>query len=311
MTYKPLISVLMNTYNHENYIQKAIEGVLMQECDFSVELIIVDDKSSDNTNMIVSEIVKTHPKKRWIKYTSHAKNKGMADNFIWTLNRAKGDYIALCEGDDYWTDYLKLQRQVDFLEKNKQYGAVANNALVLNDNGETYLFGRKKSRIVIAKEFIRSRQFATASVVFKNNITIPDEFNDLIACDTSLMLLINKKDPIFYINEVTSVYRHGQQGVTAKFKDENYKIKLIELELYLNKITNEKYYYTIKNNIREIDAMYFKENKIIVFLKNRINYLDSLLYSLICIKILRIKSQDSFDIKKYPFYRKIYYRIFG
>ncbi|MDO9260985.1 MAG: glycosyltransferase, partial [Flavobacteriaceae bacterium] len=111
---KPTVSVCMITYNHENYIQQAIEGVLMQTCNFEVELIIANDCATDKTDEVIQEIIKNHPNSSWIKYTNHSQNKGMMPNFIWAMQQCKGKYIALCEGDDYWTDPLKLQKQVEF-----------------------------------------------------------------------------------------------------------------------------------------------------------------------------------------------------
>ena len=120
-----LVSVVMITYNHEKYIQQAIEGVLMQKINFHIELIIADDTSPDQTENIVKKIIVEHPNGHWIKYTKHKFNKGVSKNFTWALKQAKGKYIALCEGDDYWTDPLKLQKQVDFLEENENIGLVS------------------------------------------------------------------------------------------------------------------------------------------------------------------------------------------
>ena len=126
-TQKPLVSIVIITYGHEAFIKQAIEGVLMQECDFEVELIIANDCSPDNTDFVVKEILDNHPRAHWIKYTKHKANKGMMSNFIWALDQCQCKYIALCEGDDYWTDPLKLQKQVDFLEKNEEYGLIHTN----------------------------------------------------------------------------------------------------------------------------------------------------------------------------------------
>ena len=114
----------MITYKHEAYIKEAILGALSQDVDFAVELIIADDNSPDDTAQIVSDIASRHPNGKWIKYTKHNKNKGMMPNFIWALNQCSGKYIALCEGDDYWTDPYKLKKQVDFLEGNDNYNIV-------------------------------------------------------------------------------------------------------------------------------------------------------------------------------------------
>lgn len=117
------VSVIMVTYNHENYILQAIDGILMQEFDFEMELIIANDNSPDNTDVIIINYLqnKILPKNIIVKYTKHEINKGMNSNFIWALSQAKGKYIAMCEGDDYWNNPLKLKIQVDFLEKNPEF----------------------------------------------------------------------------------------------------------------------------------------------------------------------------------------------
>lgn len=118
MKQMPIVSVCMITYGHENYIEEAINGVLMQECDFEIELILANDCSPDKTDEVIQHILKTHPRTSIIKYIKHEKNIGMSPNFIFAMEQCKGKYIALCEGDDYWTDPLKLQKQVDFLDVN-------------------------------------------------------------------------------------------------------------------------------------------------------------------------------------------------
>jgi len=116
-----VVSVVMITYGHENFIEEAINGVLMQECSFGIELIVSSDCSPDNTDEVVRNIIKHHQRGDRIKYICHEKNIGMMSNSIFSLNEAKNKYIALCEGDDYWTDPLKLQKQVDFMEGNLEF----------------------------------------------------------------------------------------------------------------------------------------------------------------------------------------------
>lgn len=120
---KPKVSVVTITYAHEKYIEDTLRGVLMQQYDGPIEFIIANDNSPDQTDEVVKKFFDTHPipENIEIKYTCHQENKGMMPNFIWALEQATGEYIALCEGDDYWTDPLKLQKQVDFLEANNQY----------------------------------------------------------------------------------------------------------------------------------------------------------------------------------------------
>ena len=103
--FSPLVSICVITYNQEKYIAQAIDGVLMQQTDFPIELIIGEDCSPDNTRKICLDYKNKYPDK--IKLLLPDKNKGSMRNFIDTMQAANGKYIALCEGDDYWTDWQK------------------------------------------------------------------------------------------------------------------------------------------------------------------------------------------------------------
>lgn len=105
------VSICVITYKHADFIKDTIEGVLMQDFEFPIEFIIADDNSPDQTEKIVRDYIENHSKGNLIKYTKHSENKGMMGNFIWALEQCNGKYIAFCEGDDYWTDSLKLQKQ--------------------------------------------------------------------------------------------------------------------------------------------------------------------------------------------------------
>jgi glycosyltransferase involved in cell wall biosynthesis len=127
---KIVVSVIMITYGHEKYIRQSVESIISQECDFDFELIISNDCSPDDTDAVIFSIFKENSKSHVIKYFSHEINKGMVSNFLWSLDLAKGDYVALCEGDDYWTDMKKLQKQVDFLRSSPKYSATVHAALI-------------------------------------------------------------------------------------------------------------------------------------------------------------------------------------
>ena len=117
------VSVSMPTYGQENYILDAIKGVVSQQYDGEIEFIISNDNSPDQTDEIIENYLKNTdiPNNISIKYIKHENNIGAIPNFAWTLQQSSGKYIAICEGDDYWTDPLKLQKQVDFLEENEEY----------------------------------------------------------------------------------------------------------------------------------------------------------------------------------------------
>lgn len=120
----------MISYNHEPYIRQAIEGVLMQQCDFQFELVIGEDYSKDKTFNICMEYASKHPE---IKLLPSNANIGIVKNLIRTLQACTKKYIALCEGDDFWIDPYKLQKQVEFLEENPEYAMVAGGIVLVDE----------------------------------------------------------------------------------------------------------------------------------------------------------------------------------
>lgn len=122
MTTKPIVSICCITFNHEKYIRDAIEGFLMQKTLFPFEILIHDDASTDRTSYIIREYEEKFPDViKPIYQTENQYSKGISISATYQFPRARGKYIAMCEGDDYWTDPLKLQKQVDFLEKNPMF----------------------------------------------------------------------------------------------------------------------------------------------------------------------------------------------
>lgn len=207
------VSVCMITYNHEDFIQQAIEGVLMQECDFNVELIIADDCSPDSTNKIVHSIIENHPRGSLIKYIRHEKNVGMMPNFVFAMQQCKGEYIALCEGDDYWTDPLKLQKQVDFLEANPDYVLCFHQVNILKTNGEIvddFITKVPENHEAIETLARLGNYIHTPSLVYRNVIEIfPAEFTLAPIGDYFLYMLLSEHGKLHYIDEKMAVYREG------------------------------------------------------------------------------------------------------
>ena len=119
MSKEPLVSVYMITYNHEPHIAQAIEGVLMQETDFPIELVIGEDCSTDRTREIVLEYQKKYPD--LIRVIISEKNVGARKNGDRTSKLLRGKYVAFCEGDDYWIDPIKIKMQATFLEDNAYF----------------------------------------------------------------------------------------------------------------------------------------------------------------------------------------------
>lgn len=238
MKESPKVSICTITYGHEKFISQTIDSVLSQEVNFLFDFIIADDCSPDNTETIVKGYINNHSKGYLIKYTRHSANKGMLTNFDWALGKCSGKYIALIDGDDYWIDPYKLQRQVDFLEGNSDYGGIATNSTIKYDDRSDGIFGLRKSRKVKYKDMFLDRQFHTATFMFRNNIDLPEGFSALMAGDTPLFLLVARKSSIYYMDYISAVYRRGSHGATSTHND----LKTEEIKKYndfLNQIAQE------------------------------------------------------------------------
>jgi glycosyltransferase involved in cell wall biosynthesis len=172
---QPLVSIHCIAYMHENYIRDAIEGFLMQQTTFKVEIWIHDDASTDNTANIIREYEKKHPQLFVATYQveNQYKKNPKTDNYIKPPPR-RGKYIAMCEGDDYWTDPLKLQKQVEFLEGNEQYVMCYHYNQQRRGDRVLPLLIPRKSRDFSADELIATPDgIATATKVHRNIYTDP------------------------------------------------------------------------------------------------------------------------------------------
>ena len=239
----PKISVVTITYGHEFYIKQTLDGIFMQKYSGDVELILANDNSLDSTDDIIQEYfsVTIIPENFIIKYKNHEVNKGMMSNFIWALEQASGKYVALCEGDDYWTDPLKLQKQVSFLQKNPDYIIHSGKAQVLINNEFKEVIGDPKSKKTYnICDFYAKNNLITCTVMFRK-ITIPSTiFPGIIFGDWMLYvrLLSNKKGTLAYVaDEIYSVYRIHSGGVMQTLSKKNDSDEAHLVQIYaVNKI---------------------------------------------------------------------------
>ena len=137
----PLVSIVMIAYNVDNYIAEAIESVLSQQVSFPYELVVGEDCSTDKTLQIALKYQSEHP--GVIRVLQREKNLGLTPNCVDTHNHCRGKYIALLDGDDYWTDKNKLQKQVDFMESHPEYAGCAHQSSVIRGDASNFvkLFG--------------------------------------------------------------------------------------------------------------------------------------------------------------------------
>ena len=211
----PKISVVTITYGHENFIEQTLDGVFMQDYKGEIEFIISNDHSPDATDRVIKDYlsVKEIPINFTIKYTQHEVNKGMMPNFIWALEQTSGKYIALCEGDDYWTDPLKLQKQVDFLVTNQDYVLTFHPVNILNSDGSmvedfiTNIPVNYETQEMLARF---GNYIHTPSVVFRNIIkTFPPEFSLSPIGDYFLYMILTNHGKIKMLEGTMAVYRYG------------------------------------------------------------------------------------------------------
>jgi len=218
---KPLVSVVCITYNHEHYIKDAIEGFLIQETRFPFEIIIHDDASTDATAKIVRQYAEKYP--NIIRQILQQENQYSQGKKIFpiALAEAKGEYVALCEGDDYWTNENKLQKQVDFMVANPECSWCFHSAKCIHMDRagiQTVMKPRqffKSNKFTIKHVILRGGGFyPTASAMFRSHAIkdLPDFYFSAPIGDWPLALIATSKGTVGYIDEIMSVYRMHVPG---------------------------------------------------------------------------------------------------
>ncbi len=219
---KPLVSVCVQTYQHVSYIKECLDSILMQKANFDFEILIGEDESTDGTREICIEYAKKYPNKIRLflhkrENVIHVNNKPSGRfNMLYNLNKARGKYIALCEGDDYWTDSLKLQKQVDFLESNSNYKLSFHRSLLLKgDKKEVFKIPDDQYSFKFSDLIGKNNFIATCSVVFRKpkDFQIPDWFYSLPFADLALYYLIVNEGEMYCLPEFMSVYRIHDNGL--------------------------------------------------------------------------------------------------
>ncbi len=213
----PDISVAMLAYNHEKYISEAIESVLIQKTHYSYKIIIAEDCSTDKTRDIIIDYQKKYPEK--IKLILQEKNVGASQNVLDLLSNTEGQYIALLEGDDYWTDPLKLQKQVDFLEENHDFVICGHSALVLKAGSLT---DELKPVLTYQRDLSSEQLMSDSFIVTLTSLfraeplkDLPEEFKFVTNGDTFLFRFLGQYGGYKYMgdNITPAVYRVHEGGV--------------------------------------------------------------------------------------------------
>lgn len=282
----PLVSISCITYNHEQYIRQCIEGFLIQKTNFNFEILIHDDASTDKTAEIIREYEAKFPEIIIPIYqTENQYSKGIKVAYHFNLSRAKGKYIALCEGDDYWTDPYKLQNQINFLENNQDYIMVYTNFITVNKDSKIrkrelrrlpmtpsgdvlkYLF-KRNFIMTLTTVFRAETYFEAHSFLEKTEIFDP--------IDYALFFELARRGKIKYQPKATSAYRVLNESASHS-KDYNNRIKFINNITKIIEYYAEKYNYKIsqkklkRKQTSGILSIYSKNNEIKLFFKTFFN----------------------------------------
>ncbi|GIV30547.1 MAG: glycosyl transferase [Vicingaceae bacterium] len=223
------VSIACITYNHGNFIRDALESFLMQKTNFPFEILIHDDASTDHTQEIIKEYEKKYPgiiKPIYQKENQLAKIKS-GIMFIYNFSRAKGKYIAYCEGDDYWLDPYKLQKQVDFLDSHPSYSACFHAYMPANENGrilKPYRFlnisDASQEDLIFARKSLFNNTLVFRNYFKTGELVYPECFRGVYGGDAQLFHLLGTKGPAKHMDNIAaSVYRLHSDGIFTGVKD--------------------------------------------------------------------------------------------
>jgi glycosyltransferase involved in cell wall biosynthesis len=253
---RPLFSIACITYNHEKYIRDALNGFLMQKTNFPIEIIIYDDASTDNTTGIIKEHERKYPKLvKPIYQNENQYSKGKKPStFVWP--KCSGEYVAFCEGDDYWTDPYKLQKQVDFLETNFQYSLCFHKIKILLDNGNLVddFITKVPGNTTTIKDLAKYGNYIhTPSVVLRNDFKYPTWYSKCPIGDYPRYFISVKDRMIKYLDESMAIYRFGI-GIHSKksLYDQNVSMFLTKQEIIENYPNQEIKKILIKVNQKKL-----------------------------------------------------------
>jgi len=218
---KPVVSICTITYNHEKYIAESIDSFLMQETNFVFEIVIGEDCSTDRTKKIIESYILRYP--NIIRIITSDTNVGMNKNFIRTIKSCVGANIALCEGDDYWTDIKKLQIQKDFLESNPEYVICYTGVEAFDENGivKRYVGGAIKD--LSQFEMKQATPINTLTVMFKNVIKeFPMEMTGSKHGDLFIWSILGHYGRGKYLSKIKPCrYRVHEGGVHSMLSEKN------------------------------------------------------------------------------------------
>jgi len=263
----PLVSVVVPTYQHAGYIRDCLDGILMQKTDFPYEIIVGEDESKDGTRQICMEYAENYPDRIRLflrdRSISHYKvgDRSIPYNALFSRMSARGKYLAVCEGDDYWIDSCKMQKQVNFLEENPDYGFTHADCHFYFQDKKSWEYNANKNltnnKPVNSKEELfrlisdASYKVRTATVMYRRDLLkkiVPNTRRFLMG-DTPLWLDFSQLTKFKYFDEVFTVYRilsesaSQSKNLAKKFQ---FSLSMAEMRVYYS----QKHGYPINENLK-------------------------------------------------------------
>lgn len=280
-----IVSVIMITYNHEKFISQAIEGILNQKGNFDLELVIGNDSSVDQSNDICRHYSATDSR---IKYYFHEKNLGANRNFKFCLDRAKGDYCAICEGDDYWVDEYKLKKQIEYLENNRDFSICFHDVYELRQGKLSPNSIKYSQDTFTIYDLSKGNFMHTPSILFRNygqNI-LPAYFEKMHVGDYVLHMHLAKQGKIKLLPDKMAVYRIHENGSWSS-KDNLFINRNVAeyLECLIEGEFDYKVKTILKKRLKGVYTYLYQFSKEKIFMK-KIAKIDALLAIKILIKSL-------------------------
>ena len=230
---KPLLSICCTTFNHAKYVRETIEGFLIQKTNFPIEIIIHDDASTDGTADIIREYASKDDRIVTILQDENQFSKKIKPWRNYVFPKAQGKYIALCEGDDYWTDPLKLQKQVDFLEANNDFALCFHNSKKYFQETDTFEINLASSSAASETTSVDLADYnfiATPTVVMRNNFKLEPWFDFMPVGDWPLFFIQVQDKKIMKLDDYMCVYRIHDKGVWSSASEQQ------RLEMDINTI---------------------------------------------------------------------------
>lgn len=251
---RPDISVAVIAYNHERFIGDTFRGIAMQQFSGTIEIVIGDDCSPDRTRKLARTFAEQHPN---VRLLFHERNLGMVGNWTATIDACTGRYIALCEGDDYWTDPLKLQRQFDLMEQHPEHSMCWHPVDVVEEGVQRPYPYAEGKEVADVEDIIRSHFMPTCSLMFRNGLikAWPTWIKKVMSMDIALELMLALHGTAVRIDTVMGAYRQHPGGIS---KTPEYAVlgalRLLLLLRNFNAYAHGEHDRVIRSVIAEISA---------------------------------------------------------